>query len=141
MKLFKNQSVSDLENEFLEYKKNQKEDIFDYMKQYSDNQAINNGDNYAKNQDLIDYIQKGDCLLMIKKNKLKVIKRENNGLFDLTNFIELNNNKIKGAKCVIYDKDDLEYLLKNLDIRAYISYYPSIKKIKVLSKFLQSLKI
>ena len=140
MKLFKNQSVSDLENEFLEYKKNQKEDIFDYMKQYSDNQAINNGDNYAKNQDLIDYVQKGDCLLMIKKNKLKVIKRENNGLFDLTNFIELNNNKIKGAKCVIYDKDDLEYLLKNLDFRAYISYYPSIKKIKVLSKFLQSLK-
>ena len=141
IKIYKDQSISDLKNKFLEFKNSQKEDIFDYMKQYSDNQDIKNGQGDSNTRDLIDYIQKGDCLLMIKKNKLKVIKRENNGLFDLTNFIELNDNKIKGTNCVIYDRDDLEFLLKNLEVQAYISYYPSLKKIKVLSKFLNSVKL
>ena len=138
LKTFKNESVIDIKNKFLEFKNNKNEDIFDYMK--PSNKLMTSNYNDDNNQDLIDYIKKGDCLLMIKKNKLKIIQRENNGLFDLTNFSEINSSDTYKANYVIYDKDDLEYLLKNLDIQAYISYYPSLKKISALSKFLYSIK-
>ena len=136
MKIYKNQSISDLKNKIEKYRDSKKEDIFDFMQPYSDNTSLYDDNN---NQDLINYIKKEDCLLMIKKNKLKIIQRESNGLFDLTNFLEMNNVN-KRLTYVIYDKEDLEYLLKNLDFHSYISYYPSFKKIKVLSKFLKSIQ-
>ena len=139
MKIYKNQSIKDLKNKFLEYKNNTKEDMFDYMKQYSENEN-NNSYEDSNNQECIDYIKKGDCLLLIKKNKLKIIQRENNGLFDLTNFIELKESNINGANYIVYEKDDLKYLLQNLDVQAYFSYYPSFKKVKVLSDFLNSIE-
>jgi hypothetical protein len=40
----------------------------------------------------------------------------------------------------VYDSQDLKYLIQNLDIQAYISYYPNFKKIKALSEFLDSIK-
>ena len=140
MKIYKNQSISDIKNKYLEFKNSEKEDIFDFMKPFSDNNQIQNGNEDNNSQDLIDYIKKGDCLLMIKKNKLKVIQRENSGLFDLTNFIEIDNQNINGVHYVIYEKDDLEFLLKNFDIQTYISYCPSLKKIKVLLEFLDSIQ-
>jgi len=139
MKIYKNQSINDLKKKFLEYKNNTKVDMFDYMKQYLENEN-NNSYEDSNSQECIDYIKKGDCLLLIKKNKLKIIQRENNGLFDLTNFIELKESNIKGANCIIYEKDDLKYLLQNLDVKAYFSYYPSFKKVKVLSDFLNSIE-
>ena len=136
LKSLNNESVSDIKYKFLEFKN--KKDIFDNMKQSDTLMNSNNDDD--NNQDLIDYIKKGDCLLMIKKNKLKIIHRESNGLFDLTNFAELNSGDMDEANYIIYEKDDLEYLLKNIDIQAYISYYPSLKKIKALSQFLTSIE-
>ena len=138
IKIYKNKCISDLKKEILEYKNNNKEDIFDFIQEYKDND--NNNEENKNNENLIDYIKKGDCLLMIKKNKLKIIKRENNGLFDLTNFIEFNKSNTSHNNYIIYDKDDLKFLLQNLDIQAYMEYYPSFKKIKAFSEFLISIK-
>ena len=120
---------------FLEFKNSSKEDLFDFMKPFPENEPKKENNN---NQDIIDYIKKGDCLLMIKKNKLKIIQRENNGLFDLSNIIEINDNPKNKASHIIFEKDDLEYFLKNFNAQSYISYYPSFKKIIALSQFLDA---
>ena len=136
IRLYNEKNAYDIIKSFLEFKNSTKEDLFDFMKPFPENESKNENNN---NQYMIDYIKKGDCLLMIKKNKLKIIQRENNGIFDLTNFIELNNNQNEAkANYIIYEKNDLEYLLKNLDVQSYISYYPSFKKIISLSKFLDA---
>ena len=45
MKIYKNQSINDLKKKFLEYKNNTKVDMFDYMKQYLENENNNNYEN------------------------------------------------------------------------------------------------
>ena len=104
------------------------------LKNFTENNSLN--ETSAKNE-IIDYIHKSHChcLLNIKNNKLKIIQRENNGLFDLTNFLDLNDNS-----SVIFEKDDLEYFLKNMDFQKYISYDPNMKKIRALNDFILSLK-
>ena len=72
---------------------------------------------------------------MINKNKLKMIKREENGLFDLTNFQEIKNKNI-----IIFEKKDLQYFLQNFDIEGYINYSPNFKKIHYFFSFLNSIK-
>ena len=139
IKINKDRSLSDLKKEFLEFKNNKNEDLFDYMKKYVEKDNENKDDSNG-NLELIDYVKKGDCLLMIKKNKLKIIKRENNGLFDLTNFVEINEPNEFSDNSIVFDSQDLKYLIQNLDIQAYISYYPNFKKIKALSEFLDSIK-
>ena len=135
IKLHNEKNVNDLTKCFLEFKNSSKEDLFDFMKPFPENEPKKENNN---NQDIIDYIKKGDCLLMIKKNKLKIIQRENNGLFDLSNLIEINDNPKNKASHIIFEKDDLEYFLKNFNAQSYISYYPSFKKIIALSQFLDA---
>ena len=124
------ESVNELKNQYKEIK--ELKNIFENMKQFSEKELELNG-NY--NNFFINYIKNEDCLLMINKNKLKMIKREENGLFDLTNFQEIKNKNI-----IIFEKKDLQYFLQNFDIEGYINYSPNFKKIHYFFSFLNSIK-
>ena len=122
------ESISELKKEFQEFK--EKKNLLENLKPF-DNKEMNEKGNYNS---FIDYVKNEDCLLMINKNKLKIIKREENGLFDLTNFIDIKNNKYKSTY-IIFEKNDLLYFLQNFDIKGYLTYYPSFNKIHCLFSF------
>ena len=129
----KKESFAELKKEFEEFK--EKTNLLENLKPFNDKE-INEKGNYNS---FIDYVKNEDCLLMINKNKLKIIKREENGLFDLTNFIDLKN-KIFNSTYIIFEKTDLLYFLQNFDIKGYINYYPNFNKIHCLFSFLNSIK-
>ena len=142
IEIYKNQSISSLKQELEKIKKN--ENLLDELNIYQDKNFKENENNNA----YIDYIKNEDCLLMINKNKLKIIKREDNGIFDLTNFFDSKNVNMnlqhhlskKKNDYIIFEKDELKFFLQNFDFSGYLSYYPSLSKIYLLSKFLESVK-
>ena len=124
------ESFSEIKKLFEEIKEGK--DILKDLKKYSEKE-FDLDKNY--NNFFINYVKNEDCLLMINKNKMKVIKREENGIFDLTNLIE-----VKKDSYIIFEKQDLQYFLQNLDIKGYLTYNPNFKKIHCLFSFLNSVK-
>ena len=127
------ESFSELKKKF-EFFKNDK-NILDNLKPFFE-KSVEEKEGYNS---FIDYVKNDDCLLMINKNKLKIIKREENGLFDLTNFIDIKKDEIPHEKYIIFEKEDLIYFLQNFDVKGYINYFPSFSKIHCLFNFLNSI--
>ena len=124
------ESLNELKNKFEKIKESK--NLFENIKAFKEGE-INGEENY--NNIFINYLKNEDSILMINKNKIKVIKREETGLFDLSNFFD-----IKNSNYIIFEKQDLEYFLKNFDVKEYISYSPNFNKIHQIFSFLKSIE-
>ena len=82
------ESLNELKNRFEKIKETK--NLFENIKPFKEAE-INGEENY--NNIFINYLKNEDSILMINKNKIKVIKREDTGLFDLSNFIDEINRK------------------------------------------------
>ena len=129
------ESFAELKEQFKNLK--ERKNLLEDLKPYSDKGSNGKGNHNS----FIDYVKNDDCLLMINTNKIKIIKREENGVFDVTNFLDLKNiNNENNKKCIIFDKQDLLFFLQNFDVKEYINYFPSFNKIYCLFSFLKSVK-
>ena len=126
------ESFTELKNKFDFFKK--EKNILENLKPFTEK----NIEEKEGHNSFIDYVKNDDCLLMINKNKLKIIKREENGLFDLTNFLDIKNDQ-PHMNYIIFEKQDLIYFLQNFDVKGYINYFPSFNKIHCLFSFLDSI--
>ena len=126
------ESFTELKNKFDFFKK--EKNILKNLKPFTEK----NIEEKEGHNSFIDYVKNDDCLLMINKNKLKIIKREENGLFDLTNFLDIKNDQ-PHMNYIIFEKQDLIYFLQNFDVKGYINYFPSFNKIHCLFSFLDSI--
>ena len=113
------------------YINSNKEDIFDFMK------TIKNYYDKEKCDYKINYLPQNDSILFMKENKLKIIKRDNNGKFNYINLKEINEEKDKNIILIKYD--DLKFFTQKFEFEKFLCNSPSQSKFVYVRNFFESL--
>ena len=85
----------------------------------------------------INYLPQNDSILFMKENKLKIIKRDNNGKFNYINLKEINEEKDKNIILIKYD--DLKFFTQKFEFEKFLCNSPSQSKFVYVRNFFDGL--
>ena len=130
IEFIKDISVEKIENIQNEYIKNG-EKMFDFMKELKEHKISENS--------IIDYLNDNDSLLIMKNNKMKILKRNSNSQFDFAYSQEINTED-KERLNIIIKTEDLKYFLTNFNFKNFLYNLPSLSKFQYVRNFFDGLK-
>ena len=130
IEFIKDISIEKIENIQNEYIKNG-EKMFDFMKEIKERKITENS--------IIDYLNDNDSLLIIKNNKMKILKRNFKSKFDFSYSQEINSED-KEKLNIIIKTEDLKYFLTNFNFKKFLYNLPSLSKFQFVRNFFEGLK-
>ena len=130
IEFIKDISIEKIENIQNEYIKNG-EKMFDFMKEIKERKITENS--------IIDYLNDNDSLLIIKNNKMKILKRNFKSKFDFSYAQEINSED-KEKLNIIIKTEDLKYFLTNFNFKKFLYNLPSLSKFQFARNFFEGLK-
>lgn len=124
-------SIETIKEQLTQFKNKSKEELFSMMKEEKENE---------KNDKIeIEYLPLTDSMLVIKSNKIKVIKRGINGQFDFSS-LENMESEVSSQVKLLLSVETLHYLINKFDWVNFLYQEPSTKKIKAINNFFNALK-